>query len=464
MDKKIKYFLIILFIVSFLLRVSLSFFSPIKYWDETIYTNLGRNIILYHEYSFLHGFADFSPNWPLAGFRPPLLPLMIAFISLFTFNQFFLNLLIPILSSFGAVGIFLLSKKLFNQEIAVYSSVLFILSPLNIFWGSKILTDTLLVTMIIFSVYFFWSCFFEKSNTYRNAIFFGLFSGFAFLSRYSFIWFFPLFFIFLLIKYKNFKFLLEKKLFVGIITFFVITAPWFIYNYFLYGSLFGFLIQANEASLRWGGNSISFYFISFLKNFIVFIPFILLGILKDKKYKKDSKIFIALWFLIIFILASLMSHKEDRYLLSLLPPLCIFSAIGISKLKKYASLSFLLIVIILLINNITLFSSIYSSFNSDEQKCLFNTMDYIKNSNASYVVTENFSPVYFYILKPNIRVDNYTIISNLIDSDYKNKTVYYYYVEGDWFNLERENNNLKDKIIYECENFKVFDLSSTKKT
>lgn len=88
-------------------------------------------------------------------------------------------------------------------------------------------------------------------------------------------------------------------------------------------------------------------------------------------------------------------------------------------------------------------------------------MDYIKSSNASYVVTEHFSPIYFYTNVPNIRVNNYTIIRDIIDQNYPNEKVLYYYSEGDWFNLKNEEPNLK--IIYKCENHELLDIS-TKQT
>lgn len=141
--KREVWFLLVLFLASFLLKSFLALSSPMKYWDETIYVNLARNLATYHEYSFLHGFADFSVNWPLAGFRPPLLPFILA---LSPFNNLFANLIVPFIGSLGVVLVFILAKKLFDAKIAVYSSVIFLLIPMNLLWGSKILTDAVFVT------------------------------------------------------------------------------------------------------------------------------------------------------------------------------------------------------------------------------------------------------------------------------------------------------------------------------
>lgn len=456
--KKSTIFIILLFLSSFLLRLSLSFLSPVKYWDETIYSNLGRNILLYHEYSFLHGFADFSPNWPLAGFRPPLLPLIISLVSLFSFDSFYLNFIAPFFSSLGVIGFFLLTKKMFNEKIAVYSSLMFSLTPLNLFWGSKILTDGLFLTMIIFSMYFFWNSFEEKSREIHSALF-GVFSALAFLSRYSMIWFFPVFFVYLIFKHKSLNFLFRKRFLISCASFLIIVAPWFLYNYFDSGSFFGFLTQANEAALRWGSQPFFFYFIFLIKTFWIFLPFFFLGILSYRSEDYRKPLFLTLtWFVVILLSASFMPHKEERYILPVLPALCAISSLGIYKIKKYGFLIFFLITCFLLAGNLHKFYEPYANLNSQERQCFFQTMDFMKDSGASYVVTEHFSPVYFYTLKKNIRVNNYTEIYNLIRDNHKNEAIYYYYVDGDWFNLVSENESIKNNEIYTCRSHHVFIL------
>jgi 4-amino-4-deoxy-L-arabinose transferase-like glycosyltransferase len=459
MKRKVLIFLIILFIVSFSLRFSLSELSPVKYWDETIYSNLGRNLLIYHEYSFLHGFADFSPDWPLAGFRPPLLPFLISIISMFSFDGFYLNLLIPLVSSLGVIGVFLLSKEIFNGRVAIFSSIIFLLIPQNLFWGSKILSDTLFVTLMVFSCYLFWLAFESRKGRWYP-ILFGGFLGLAFLSRYSLIWFFPIFFVYLLIRNKNVNFLAGKYFWMSCVSFSIIVLPWFIYNYFQYGSFLGFLSQANEATLRWGVQSFSFYISYFINNFFVFIPLLIIGLwgLFNREYKKPI-IFMLLWFFIIFLSLSIMGHKEERYFLPVIPALCILSGLGIYNFKRYWSVAMVVVLVILLYLNLFIFLNAYSAYNSLENKCFFSAMDFLKNSDASSIVTEHFSPVYFYTLKNNIRVDNYTRIESIILTSYKNENVYYYYVDGDWFNLVSENPKLAEKKLYECGDFKVFNIS-----
>ena len=171
-----KYFLIILIILSFLFQISLAFLSPVKYWDETVYANLGKNLVRFGEYSFGHGFSDFYPNMPNGGARPPLIPFLAAFVYLFTSEIFWLNFIGPILNIFGVIGIFSLTMRFFNKETAYYSSVLFAFFPMNVFWSSKLLTDSALLTFLIFASYFFLISFYRKENQFFSSIFFWCFS------------------------------------------------------------------------------------------------------------------------------------------------------------------------------------------------------------------------------------------------------------------------------------------------
>lgn len=451
MNKKLVYFLIALFLISFFLRFFLAYYSPVKYWDETIYTNLGRNLVKYGEYSFQHGFADFSSRWPLANFRPPWLPLIIAFLSLFSTSNFILLFIIPIISSLGVLGLFFLVQEMFNLRLGIYSSVIFSLFPTNLFWGSKILNDCLFLTLIIFTIYFFYLCFFKEKGT---GWMFGIFFGLSFLARYVAVWFMIIFFLALLIKNRNLKFIVDKRLWIGVLAFFIITSIWFIFNYFSYHSVIGFIQHVSETTNRWAAPGFWFYFKTISNDFIILLPLFLLGIFYRTE-KKYEKYFFILWFFVILIMLLFTSNKEQRYLLPLVPAFCVISSIGLFKLGKYRDLFFAIVIMLFLLLVLGMIKTAYISFNSEEQQCFFDTMNFIKQSPASKVITEHFSPVYFYTFKDNIRIDNYTLMNSVLE-EYENETIYYYYVDGDWFNLVNENPKLNNSLIYSCNQYKVF--------
>ncbi len=455
-------FLAIIFILALGLRLILTYTLPVKYWDETIYLNLGRNLVTYHEYSFQHGFADFYPNWPLAGGRPPLLPVLAAFNFLFTDSLFFLNLAVPLIGCIGIIFLFLFTKKLFNTETAIYSSIIFAFFPMAVFFGSKFLTDTVLLTLFMASIYFLIKAYESsaKSKIYLFSILFGFFLGLTFLTRYTALWLYPVVGFWLIIKRKGLRFVFEKQFITGLITFLIIIAPWFIANFFSYGNLFGFLNDSAVASVRWGEESFFFYFLTLLSEFWFILPLIIIGLIASlsKKSENKNKWLILFWFIFIFFAASMTAGKESRYLLPILPAASIISSWGIIYLKginkTYFKVALGVIVTGLAIYYILFGLSSFTTYRAEDQKCFFNSMDFIKNSGASEVVTEHFTAAYFYTQVPNIRVNNYTIIKEIIAN--KPSNVLYYYKNGDWFNLKNEKPDLE--LAYSCGDYFVYKL------
>ncbi len=463
MLRKSFLFVIVLSCISFLLMSSLSILNQYKYWDETIYVNLGRNLVLYGDYSFSNGFSDFALGLPNAGIRPPMLPFIIFFLSLFSLNDFWLNFITPLISSFGIIFLFLLCEKLFNQRVALISSILFFITPSFFFWGSKILNDSIATSYLIIASYFFFNAFILEGDFRfkRNcALLFGLFIGLSFLSRYNSPWIFPLFFVILLIRNKNFSFLFERNFLYSISLSFLVVLPWFIFNYFSYGSVFGFLLSSSISSVIWGFKPILFYFKTLIRDYVYFLPFLIIGFFVSFKLKIEpsKKYFFPLWFFIIFICASLTPAKEDRYLLLIAPSILVISSLAFYYISKKSKLLFYILYFILL--SILLFKvsnfyfDSYENINSEDKKCFFSVMDFIKKSNSSAVITEYFSPVYYYTLKPNIRVNNYNNLEKILKKDYLDKEIYYFYVDGDWFNLNKQTNNFKE--IYTCGKYNLF--------
>lgn len=109
--------LTLLFLMSFAIYVLSSFIFPIKWWDETVYANLGWDLKSGKNYSFEGKWSDFDPDWPKAGYRAPLLPFIIAMLyAAFGRNEFILNLLMPFFGSIGVIFLYLLAKEMFNKK------------------------------------------------------------------------------------------------------------------------------------------------------------------------------------------------------------------------------------------------------------------------------------------------------------------------------------------------------------
>ena len=146
--KKENKILLILLIISFLIRIAFAFVSPVPWWDETVYANLGydlsRNFFYYSLQSagwsdFIPG-SDFPYSWPNIGFRAPLLPYTLSLFYFLKLN-FLIDLFIPIIGSLSVLLVYFLGKILFNKRIAFYSALFFAFLPLHLFYSGMILTE-----------------------------------------------------------------------------------------------------------------------------------------------------------------------------------------------------------------------------------------------------------------------------------------------------------------------------------
>lgn len=88
--------------------------------------------------------------------HPPFKPILVSlFYKIGGFNTLSYNLVGLILGYLGIIGIYLLSKSLFNKNIAWFAAILLSTSPLFLANGINNLNDYLLTVLIILSLYFY---------------------------------------------------------------------------------------------------------------------------------------------------------------------------------------------------------------------------------------------------------------------------------------------------------------------
>jgi len=163
-----------IFLFALFLRIAFCFISPVPYWDEGVYANIGYDLSNnFFEYSLEHsGWGDFIPSldapysWPNIGFRAPLLPISLSllyFLGLGFFVKFFV-------AFFGALTVVLLyffGKKLFNKKVAIYSSIFLSLIPIHVLYSGKILTDVYFAFFVLLLCFIFWKGFEEKKVYFK---------------------------------------------------------------------------------------------------------------------------------------------------------------------------------------------------------------------------------------------------------------------------------------------------------
>jgi 4-amino-4-deoxy-L-arabinose transferase-like glycosyltransferase len=369
--------IIVILLIALLVRVLFIFVMPVKFWDETVYANLGRDLSHnFFNYSFSHGWSDFIPShgelfyaWPNAGFRAPLLPYLISFFYLFGIG-FFLDFLIPIIGVLSVFLIYILGKKLFNENVALLSAAFLAFIPLHVFYSGRLLTEILATFFILLTFLSFWKGYEEGQVKYK--ILFGLALAISILARYTSLWIIPVFLFYFLMRDKSLKFLKDKYLWYSISVFFLALLPWFIYGFLTYENIFGAFIHGFKASTYWrGAISWTFYLSNWLSMFsilgIIFIAS-LFYIFYKKEYIKKQIYLPLLWFFLFLIFAIYMPYKEDRFLIPLIPPMMILCAYFFDRWKiKFKRVIYALVFITLLFSlvlNFYITATVYYNTNT----------------------------------------------------------------------------------------------------
>jgi 4-amino-4-deoxy-L-arabinose transferase-like glycosyltransferase len=469
LDKTDK-LLIILLIISFGIRIISFLYSSIRGWDETVYLNLGKDL---STNPFLYSlqnsnWSDYIPSsdliysWPNIGFRAPLLPY---FLSLFNFIhlEFIIPVIIPLFATASVFLVYILGKELFNKKIGLYSAVIFSLVPIHIYCSGKIWADAFALFFILLTFVSFWKGY-EKNNK-KHKVLFGLFFGLSLLARYTTMWLAPVFPFYFLFRNESIKFLKDKYLWFTIGLFLIILIPWFIYGFVYYNNPLGSFIHGFKAANYYGGIQAWGYFFEnswriFSVTEILFI-FSLLFVFLKKEYLKKEVSLLLIWVIFFGAMTMIMPHKEDRYILIVVPAICLLSGLFISKIGRYKNIIFVFICLILLFSNWDAFKLGYEISKDKTNICFSEGNKFLAGNfiEGDSLVMTNQSPIVHYytnkriIFYPDVlKIDS---IRNLIDSNYRDETVYILFTN---FDMPKEN-DLKNELDNNFE--KVFECSKT---
>ncbi|MCD4759679.1 glycosyltransferase family 39 protein [archaeon] len=461
--------LIALFILAFIIKSIFVFATPLKIWDETVYANLGydlsNNILDYSVQN--NGWSDFIPSgndnfyaWPKMGFRAPLLPYLLSPLYLFNLG-FLVNFFMVLVGSLSVCLVYLLGKKMFNKKTALYSAILFTLIPLHINYSAKILTGVLFTFFVLLTFFSFWKGYEKKIKKYK--VLFGVFLALALLSRYTALWIMPIFPLYFLIRDKSLKFLKDKYLWYAILAFFLTLIPWFIYGLFEYNNPIGAFIHGAKASAYWGGLQAWHFFFGYWWQMFSIIGIIFIAGLISILYKKDflkKEIYLLLiWFTIFLGMAIYMPHKEDRFILAIVPVIALISGYFIDKIKKYKTLILIGIIFISLFSLSSQFYTSYTNSYTDTNECFLEGNKFLAEQENALIITDESSIVYYYTKQKTLFYPNpwnYMSLRNLIENNYEGMNCFIFFTDFDMpLNKEKHIKIKKDldnnfEKVFEC--------------
>lgn len=395
-----KKLLVLIFVFAFSIRIISAYISPIKWWDETIYADLGWNLKSNpFDYSFKY-FGDANADWPKSGFRAPLLPYIITMVYTITESNFFVELLMPLIGAFGVVLLFLLMDKMFDERTALWAALFLAVLPLHVYHSGKILTDVLATTLLTIAFLCFWLGF--HKGRFKFKVLSGIFTALTILARYTLIWLPFVFLIYLTIKNKGFRYLKDKGFILCLLVFFLTLAPWFWYSYNTYGTPLGSLIHAQKADAQlegvwWGPEAWYFYFQYFPLMFgFVLFPFLFGIIFAIKNLKNYSYLLILFWFFTALIVSMVMEHKEDRFLMPITPALCAIAATVIKKVNVHPNIFVLVIVLLTLTITIKSFVETVQTSYTEQNLCFLEAVKALGRTENNSLIFSDSSPIVYY--------------------------------------------------------------------
>ena len=340
------------------------------WWDSGIYIGMGKAL-------FSGGISGYWED-----LRPPLMGIMLglpwrlgldplAFAAVFYTGLFALNLWLA----------YKCGSRIFDERIGLLAAVLLAATPLFFDYSAVPLSESPSITFALIAILLYLG----KSTLFPA----GIFAGLAFLTR------FPQGMIIAAMSLSLFfrpskNILKEEALLLA--GFLLVVGPYLGFNYFHYGNPVQPLILAGEVIKEYSwlyDLGPAYYLHSIAKESALFI-FSILGIYLFLSRQKNHRGFAALVAMVlIFIYFTLLQHKEARFMLILLPYLCIFASAGIvmavSRLKP-AQLKTIFAIIVSVVIAAMLIRGIFGNFGGDKNPTAEEFYNYPRQNNLTGII------------------------------------------------------------------------------
>jgi hypothetical protein len=226
-----------------------------------------------------------------------------------------------------------LIKSIYNEKIALFSGIIFITSPLIVYWAKDVMLDMPPLALVIGSIYFFHN--YIDLGKRRHAYYLAVCLSLAVLTRQTAVFLIPLFLIYILIKRRH-DLLISKEALISYIIILGLLLPLLIVT-----------LKFNAINIKQSVGDLGPYSRTSLDNWIYYfrklpwslaIPQFILSLsgiavtLYSIRYDKRALIFL-LWILVGYLFFSYISNKQVRYAYFLIPPFSLFSILVLDKIK-----------------------------------------------------------------------------------------------------------------------------------
>ncbi|MGD6809267.1 MAG: ArnT family glycosyltransferase [Candidatus Bathyarchaeia archaeon] len=308
-------------------------------WDEITHLNGG---------SFLFR-GEYQTYMTLNSFYPPMFDLItMVFFRILGISVFSGRLVAVVFSLLTIWVVFEFTYKMFNEKVALLSSVLFGVMP-GFFWLSRM---AMIETMLVFFFTLSLMCFFMWLKNHKNRwlVFAGVALGLGFLTKYQMIAAGVVMLVSMLFLAKNKLKIHLNKITILAVAVILVVVPWILIAYQTYASnmleqwIYAMQMGNPEKSVYSIRFSVPvsytvFYFIEMVWPYPNIHPVSLLlyavglaglGFLAWRRKPEDK--YLLIWFIVVFVFFTLIPNKQWRYVVPLFPVM----AIATSNLIVYA--------------------------------------------------------------------------------------------------------------------------------
>ncbi|MFA6142097.1 MAG: glycosyltransferase family 39 protein [Candidatus Omnitrophota bacterium] len=242
---RIKKYLALILSLAFVVRVIAIFLlgrhiNP-ESWE---FNDIALNIIHGRGYVF-----DWL-NTQYHSFGYPLYPFLLAISHTITHeNYFILEIFNAVVSCATCYVIYLIAGRIFNKRVGLLSAFLTATHPGLIVYATKIHEFTLVTFLTVLII---WSMIRLNTKKAMHNFYIGSIIGIGVLTRPTFIFFFPAYFVYLWVSSRDFK-NVSRNAAIAFLAIMLVILPWTIRNYSTHKRLI--FITTNTAEHFWRGNN-----------------------------------------------------------------------------------------------------------------------------------------------------------------------------------------------------------------
>lgn len=330
--------------------------------------------------------------------RHPLLTWTLGAMYYLNLPEFFTKLLIPMFYVGLIILAYFFGKRLFDENVGIYSALFISTSSTMLASATKIWTDVpgaFLVSLTLFSLY-------RGIKDKKWLLLAGLAGGLSVLMRDSNLLLLPIFGIYFLTLRKSIN---KKYFYLSIVIFTLSVMPYFIDNYRLWGDPLyrikthttmvvtgvGFSESITTTKIAWLG----------LLPYAFSLPLFMLLVLYLFKYRplQQEQWFLFSWLVVSALATIFLLGLEKRYALALMIPGYLYAANALDNLSKYWKVVFVAAIFILngfLIDDFALYNSLQLTKEHKE------AFDFVKNNTEENItVFTNNNPPAMIVLQSN---------------------------------------------------------------